>query len=240
MTPDDELNRAVLADARTLLDTQLSNLSQRVFEVGKQADRQLTLWLSFAALTLLLTFGVTEKASFGGIEVKTTVGAAVAFVLSCIFYYRAALSMAALEVWRASLRERRALRFGVLLTVAAQKGPEVLSATRSDINGFISEFPGYVACSVLLKDQARRRGGKLASFVRGVHYAALIGFLLAPYGLAVAIFVHAGYAPGVIAALVLGLVFTLSGNSLIRFNNEGNDVPAPPPNNLIEANGRQP
>jgi hypothetical protein len=45
----DDLAGAVRADSLALLDEQVANLSERVFELRRAADRQLFLWLTFAA-----------------------------------------------------------------------------------------------------------------------------------------------------------------------------------------------
>jgi hypothetical protein len=154
---NEQLNSAVQEQAKSLLDIQLSNLSQRLFEVGKKADQQLTAWLTFAALTILLCFGAAETVSIGGLQLRATVAAAVTYGLACAFYYRAVLSMAALQIWRESLRERRKLRFSTLLQFAKEQGPEVEMDTNRDVNGFVSEYPGYLACSVLVKDEGLKR-----------------------------------------------------------------------------------
>jgi hypothetical protein len=90
------------------LDSQLSNLAQRLFEVGKKADQQLTAWLTFAALTILLCFGAPETVSIGGLQLTAIVAAAVTYGLSCAFYYRAVLSMAALQIMTSAVKRRDA------------------------------------------------------------------------------------------------------------------------------------
>jgi hypothetical protein len=217
MDSNDTLLRQVQDDARALLDDQLANLSQRIFEVGRQADRQLTVWLTFTALTLLFALGMTEGASLAGLQLRPEVAAAITFLLACVYYYRARLSGAALEIWRETLRERRGQRFGMLLNLAAGQGPETLAATRADLRGFIPEFPGYLACMVLIKDEARRGEGSLRPYVQALHIVPLTLFLLAPYLLAAVVLSAGGFSLPVVVAVALGLTLTLSGNLLLRF-----------------------
>ena len=180
---DEQFGSAVQEQAISLLDTHLSNLSQRLFEVGKKADQQLTAWLTFVALTILLCFGAAETVSLAGLQLRATVAAAVTYGLACVFYYRAVLSMAALQIWRESLRERRKLRFATLLQFAKQQGPEVERDTNLDINGFVSEYPGYLASSVLVKDEALKRGNLSGKYIVLVHKFVILSFTVSPYAL---------------------------------------------------------
>lgn len=91
MTGDD-LAGAVRADSLALLDEQVANLSERVFELGRAADRQLFLWLTFAALTVLFGFGLTERSTVAGLELDVDVATIVAYGLSgnaLVMYRRA-------------------------------------------------------------------------------------------------------------------------------------------------------
>ena len=123
------------ADSLALLDEQVGNLSERVFELGRAADRQLFLWLTFAALTVLFGFGLTKRSTVGGIELDTDVATIVAYGLSCLVYVRYSLSTAALGLWREALKEQRELRYELLLQVAGQQGPEVFARPRAAKSG---------------------------------------------------------------------------------------------------------
>ena len=227
MDPNDAFLRQIQEDARALLDDQLANLSARIFEVGRQADRQLTVWLTFTALTLLFALGMTEGAAVAGLQLRPDVAATIAYLLSCVYYYRARLSGAALELWRDALRERRAQRYGLLLQMATQQGAEATAAMREDMRGFIPEFPGYLACAVLIKEEARHHGGPLRPYVQALHYVPLMLFLFAPLALAIVVLATAGFSSTIIVAVVLGLTLTLSGNLLIRFMAERENAVLP-------------
>jgi hypothetical protein len=211
-----QINVLVQDQANSLLDSQLSNLSQRLFEVGKKADQQLTAWLTFAALTILLCFGTSETVSIGGLQLRATVAAAVTYGLSCAFYYRAVLSMAALRIWRESLRERRKLRYAVLLEVAKHQGEDVERATIQDVNGFVSEYPGYLACSVLVKDEALRRNNFLGKYVSFVHKFIILTFAVSPYFLAACLLHASWFSWWYIGIVVLGVMITLSANAIMQ------------------------
>ncbi len=51
MPNPEALRHEIATQAKDLLQEQLSNLSARLFELGKKADQQLTTWMAFAALT---------------------------------------------------------------------------------------------------------------------------------------------------------------------------------------------
>jgi len=209
MAGDAALAAAVRADQLALLDEQVANLSERVFELGRSADRQLAVWLGFAALTVLFAFGLTEQAAVAGLELDTNVATALAYGLSCLVYYRHAVTDAALGLWRSALRERRRLRYGLLL--------ETGGATVDDVSVLIREYPGYVAASVVLKDEAAAYGNAAARYVRCLHYAVIAGRLLAPYGLAAVVLVSLELTPAAIAVVVAGIALTLSGNAVASY-----------------------
>jgi hypothetical protein len=217
---DRELSLVLKEETKTLLDSQLSNLSNRMFEAGKVADQQLTAWLTFGALTILLCFGVSETVSIGGLQLKALVAAAVTFILSCAFYYRANLSMAALQRWRELLRERRRLRFATLIETAKIEGAEVLGETMKDVNAFVSEYPGYLACSVLIKEEAKQKGGALGAFVASIHYFIIGIFSVSPYILAFALVYRSRYSIIYLVIVALGLMVTLSANAIMNLREE--------------------
>jgi hypothetical protein len=173
-------------------------------------------WLTFAALTILLCFGATDTVSLGGLDLTAKVAAAVAFALSCAYYYRAVLSMAVLQVWREALRERRRLRFGTLLQLAKGQGQEVEKETLRDINGFVAEYPGYLACSVLVKDEAQKRGGVSGTLVPIVHKGIILMFSIAPYLLAGALSHRSQYSITFLAIAFLGIAVCLTANIIVR------------------------
>jgi hypothetical protein len=213
---DEEIKSTIQDEFKTVLDSQLSNLSERLFEVGRRADQQLTAWLMFASLTILLCFGVADAVSLGGIRLQATVASAVTYGLSCAFYYRAVLSMAALETWRESLRERRNLRFATLIGYAEKQGPETLEETIKDVNAFVSEYPGYLACSVLVKHEAEDKGGVSGAFIATIHKSIILVFTLAPYILAFALIYRSQYSLVYIVIAGLGLAVCFSANVIIR------------------------
>ncbi len=216
MTADD-LAGAVRADSLALLDEQVGNLSERVFELGRGADRQLFLWLTFAALTVLFGFGLTQRSTVGGIELDTDVATIVAYGLSCLMYLRYSLSTAALELWREALKDRREVRYELLLQVAGQQGADVLEVTRRDIRGQIREYPGYMAASVLLKDEASRHETPAARYLWALYHVIFAARLLAPYALAALVLAAIGLTAAGVAAVVAGVALTLSGNALVMY-----------------------
>jgi hypothetical protein len=215
---DEQFGSAVQEQAISLLDTHLSNLSQRLFEVGKKADQQLTAWLTFVALTILLCFGAAATVSLAGLQLRAAVAAAVTYGLACAFYYRAVLSMAALQIWRESLRERRKLRFATLLQFAQQQGPEVERDTNLDINGFVSEYPGYLASSVLVKDEALKRGNLSGKYIALAHKFIILSFTVSPYALTACLLYTTWFSWWYIAVALLGVMMTLSANAIIQQN----------------------
>jgi hypothetical protein len=216
MTGDD-LAGLVRADSLALLDEQLANLSERVFELGRSADRQLFLWLTFAALTVLFGFGLTERASVAGLELDPDVATIIAYGLSCIVYARHALSTAALGVWREMLKELRETRYKLMLELAEQHGPEPLEATRREIRGLIREYPGYLAMSVVLKDEAARHDTPAARYLWWLYHALFAVRLLAPYALAAVALAAVGITPAAVAVVVSGIAVTLTGNALVIY-----------------------
>ena len=213
---DRQLNLRVFHEEfQPLLDSHLSNLSNRLFEAGKIADKQLTAWLTFTALTILLCFGVSETVSIAGLQLKALVAAAVTFILSCAYYYRANLSAAALLRWREALRERRTLKFATLIEAAKKEEKGFFEETMENVNGFVSEYPGYLACSALLKQEAKQKGGALGTFVAGIHYAIIGIFSISPYILAFVLIYRSQYAVIYIVIVALGLMVTLSANAIM-------------------------
>jgi len=216
MPVSDQLISALQEQTQSLLDSQLGNLSQRLFEVGKKADQQLTAWLTFASATILLCFGATETVSIGGLQLTTTVAAAVTYGLSCAFHYRTVLSMAALQIWRDSLRERRMLRFSTLLRIAKEQGPEVEKDTIRDINGFVSEYPGYLACSVLVKDQALKGSNLFGKYIALMHKLIILSFTVSPYALAACLLYVSWLSWWYVGIAMLGVMITLSANAVMQ------------------------
>ena len=105
------LQQEVSAQAKDLLQEQLTYLSARLFEVGKKADQQLTTWMVFAALCPLVLFGAFDSTSVGGVKLDPLLAGATIYIVSCVFYYRAILSISALEHWRSFLKQHRRERF---------------------------------------------------------------------------------------------------------------------------------
>ena len=207
---------AARAEVALLLDTQLKNLSERLFEAGRKADQQITAWLTFTALTVLLCFGGADAVSLGGLELKATVAAAVTYGLACIFYYRAVLGMGALQVWRESIRERRRLRFATLLLVAKHQGPDAESDTNKDVSGFVSEYPGYVASSVLVKDEAMKKGGIRGRYIALVHRFLILVFAVSPYVLAASVLYKTWLSAWYVGVVLVGVMITLSANAVLH------------------------
>ncbi len=199
-----------------LLDTHLGNLSQRLFEIGKKADQQITAWLAFAALTVLLSVGVTDAISIGGLTLKAEIAAAVTFGLACAFYYRAVLSMAALGIWREAVWERRGLRFATFLEVARQLGSESEQAAQRDIRGFVPEYPGYLACSVLIKAAAQEQKDLSGKYIVSVHNLIVAVFASSPYLIGGCLIYSTWLSWWMVGVVGLGLAVTLSANVIIR------------------------
>ncbi len=213
---EEQLSSALQEQAKLLLDSHLTNLSQRLFEVGKRADQQLTAWLTFASLTILFCFGVAEKAAIGSLQLEAKVAAAVTYGLACAFYYRAVLSIAALQIWRESLRERRSQRFSTLLQFAKEQGPEVQMDTNRDVNGFVSEYPGYLACSALVKDERLKRSNPFGKYISFVHKFIVLSFTISPYGLVACLLYASWFSWWYIGIGVLGVMTTLSANVVMQ------------------------
>ena len=212
---NERLESALQEQATLLLDAQLKNLSERLFEVGKKMDEQLTAWLTFSALTIVLCFGVTEVVSIAGLQLRATVSAAVTYVLACAFYYRVVLSTTALEIWRESLRGRRKLRFKLLLEIAKQQGPEVEREMLQDVNGFVSEYPGYLASSALIKDEALRKGGPRGKYIVLVYKLVILIFSLSPYVLAACLLYASRFSRWYVGVALFGIMITLSANAVL-------------------------
>ena len=105
---------------------------------------------------MLFGFGLTQRATVAGIELDTDVATIVAYGLSCLVYLRTAHAPRRSSSGAKPSRSRREVRYELLLQVAGQQGADVLEVTRRDISGQIREYPGYMAASVLLKDEASR------------------------------------------------------------------------------------
>jgi hypothetical protein len=213
---NEQVISAVREETRSLLESQLSNLAQRLFEAGKKADQQLTAWLTFAALTILLCFGTAETVSIGGLQLRAKAAAAVAYGLSCSFYYRAVLGIAALQVWRRSLRDRRQLRFPTLLQFAKEQGRDLEEEMVQDVNAFVSEYPGYLASSVLVKDEALKKGNLTGKYIAVVHKLIIVIFSLSPYALAACLLYATWFSWWYVAVAVLGVMVTLSANVIMQ------------------------
>jgi hypothetical protein len=213
------LNLEVSAQARDLAQEQLSNLSARLFEVGKKADQQLTTWLVFTALTPLILFGASANTAIGGVNLDPLVAGAATYVLSCAFYYRANLTSAALGYWRSFLKQQRRERFALFYQVARNSslGEEQLER---ELDAYVSEYPGYVACSVLVKDAALKKGTPSGKYIVLVHKLVIFCFGIAPYALAASLLYVSWFSWWFLATTVFGLVITLSGN-VIMLQNDG-------------------
>jgi hypothetical protein len=120
--------------------------------------------------------------------------------------------MAALQIWRESLRERRKLRFSTLLQFAKEQGPEVEMDTNRDVNGFVSEYPGYLACSVLIKDEGLKRSNLFGKYISLVHKFIILSFTISPYGLVACLLYASWFSWWSIGIAVLGVMITLSAN----------------------------
>ncbi|NBA98419.1 hypothetical protein [Pseudomonas sp. R5(2019)] len=220
MDVNEQVSSAIREEAQLLLDSHLNNLSERLFEGGKRADQQITAWITFSSLTILLCFSAADAVSVGGLELKSTAAATVTYVLSCAFYYRVVLSTISLGIWREALRERRKLRFATLLQVAEQLQNEqqhsnVARDTIQDLNAFVPEYPGYLASSVLVKDEALKRNNRLGKYVSFVHKLVIGIFALSPYALAASLLYVSWFSWWYVGAVTLGVSVTLSANAIL-------------------------
>jgi hypothetical protein len=208
--PGDPSTQA-LDNTKALLDAQLAALSERLFEAGKRADAQLTAWASFCAVTVLLLTGTGIAVPILGVTLSAMVAAAVAFAASCVFYYRSCLGFATVGRLRFVLRERRSIRFLPLAGPSQTKAEDVLA----ELDRFVPEYPGFVFCSVLMKDEARRLAGRAARSVAVAHYASVMLFLATPWLLAAALLIRATFAAEYVIVTVLGLAFVSLGDLII-------------------------
>jgi hypothetical protein len=208
------LQQEVAAQAKDLLQEQLTNLSARLFEVGKRADQQLTTWVAFAALCPLVLFGASDDTSVGDVKLDPLVAGAAIYVVSCVFYYRAILSIGALGHWRSFLKKHRRERFAVFYQVArnSQVGEEQIER---ELDTCVSEYPGYVACSALVKEEALGKGALSGKYISAVHKLIIFGFVISPYALAASLLYATWFSWWYIGAAALGLIITLSGNVVL-------------------------
>jgi hypothetical protein len=207
-----------LDNTKALLDAQLAALSERLFEAGKRADAQLTAWASFCAVTVLLLTGTGIAVPILGVTLSAMVAAAVAFAASCVFYYRSCLGFATVGRLRFVLRERRSIRFlplAVPLPPSQTKAEDVAEDVLAELDRFVPEYPGFVFCSVLMKDEARRLAGRAARSVAVAHYASVMLFLATPWLLAAALLIRATFAAEYVIVTVLGLAFVSLGDLII-------------------------
>jgi len=218
---DEEIRSEIKEQTKTLLlDSQLNYLAERLFETGKRVDAMLTAWLTFTALTLLLCFGVINAVSIGGLQLRAMVAASVTFGLTCAYYYRLALGVTALSFWREALREKRRERFDILIQLAKKEGTESEEKTTNEIISFIGEYPGYIACSVLIKNEARKTKEASGIVISIVHYAIIYAYSLSPYMLGFTLIHRSQYSPTQIVIAVLGLIICLSANLILRLEPE--------------------
>lgn len=126
------------------------------------------------------------------------------------------LGIGALQIWRESLRERRRLRFATLLQAAKQQGPEVEADTNKDVNGFVSEYPGHVASSVLVKDEAMKKGDVGGKYVAFVHRFLIFVFAISPYALAFSVLYATWLSWWYVGVALLGMMITLSANAVLQ------------------------
>jgi hypothetical protein len=204
----------VRAQAIALLDAQIDVLSDRLFEAGKNADQHLTGWATLTSLAALLLVGAAGEISIGGLQLSAMVAASVCFIGSCAFYYRACLGFAAIATWRGALRERRLQRFAPILALGAPDRPSDQAALLSELNAYVPEYPGFVASSVLLRDEARKVRGWAARIVVVAHYLAVALFVGAHWLLALGLLIRTGAGAGYVVVVLLGLTFALAGNQL--------------------------
>jgi hypothetical protein len=115
------------------------------------------------------------------------------------------------------LKELRETRYKLMLELAEQHGPEPLEATRREIRGLIREYPGYLAMSVVLKDEAARHDTPAARYLWWLYHALFAVRLLAPYALAAVALAAVGITPAAVAVVVSGIAVTLTGNALVIY-----------------------
>ena len=201
---------------RTLLDRQLNNLSERLFETGKRVDAMLTTWLTLTALTILICFGVIDTVSIGGLELKSLVAATVTFSLTCAYYYRIAIGISTLGFWRNELRNKRRERF----RVAARYIIEGIKTPEHKIDEFvisgINEYPGYIASSVRIKNESKESKNWVSRIlIPFIYYTVIFMYSLSPYILGFALIHRAQYSLSYIPVVVIGLIICLSANAII-------------------------
>jgi hypothetical protein len=194
----------------------LHNLSARVLELGRQQDQHMNRWLTFSALTVLLALGVTAESEIVGIKIKPDVGAAIAYILSCAFYYRAHLSGAALSIWKEALRNQRLRESPRSVVGSDVSGPTAFSQTSPDVYGDISEFPGYIASCVMIKAEADRNGGLLWIYISFLYYRTIAGFISLPCTLAAVVW-YIDSSPAFPMVSGSGLLLVMLGNGLTVF-----------------------
>jgi len=210
-----KFNQEVAIQAKDLLQEQLSNLSVRLFEVGKKADQQLTTWITFAALTILILFGTSEGIAIGGVKLDPLLAGAVTYILSCIFYYRTILSTTALDYWRRFLKQQRRERFALIYkVVTSSKEQEELADREFDL--FVSEYPGYIACSVLVKTEAQKKGTLSGKYITFLYKLIMLSFGISPYLLAACLLYKSWFSWRYIGITIFGLIITLSSNLVLK------------------------
>jgi hypothetical protein len=213
----EDLRQEVAVQAKDLLQEQLSNLSARLFEAGKRGDQQLTTWMIFTALTPLILFGASGNPRIGGVELNPLLAGAVTYILSCVFYYRAILSNTALGYWRSFLRQHRRERFAVFYQVARNiSAGEHQRQIERELDGYVSEYPGYIACSVLVKDEALKKKRLFGKYITFVYKFIILVFTVSPYALAVCLLYTSWFSWWYIGTTVFGLIITISGNVILQ------------------------
>jgi hypothetical protein len=217
MSDPKTLQKDVIEQAKDLSQEQLSNLAERLFEGGKRADQHLTAWMTLAALTPLVLFGASDDPTIGGVKLDPLSAGAVTYILSCAFYYRAILSIKALEYIRSYLKLQRRERYPVLYQLG-QNGSVGEEQVEREFNAYISEYPGYIASGVLVKNEALKNGTLSAKYVSFVHNLIILSFGISPYALAACLLYASRLSWLYIGIAVFGLIVTLSGNVVLGQN----------------------
>jgi len=211
----ERVQEELASQAKDLLQEQLSNLSTRLFEAGKKADQQLTVWIAFAALTPLILFGASEDTTVGGVKLNPVVAGAVTYLLSCAYYYRAVLTNKAAIYWRNLLKRQRRDRFFALYETL-RESPAGGDKIEREFDAYRAEYPGYLACSVLVKDLALKKGTLSGKYVALVHRFVILVFGVSPYVLAACLLYASWLSWWYVVIAAVGLFITLSGNAVLR------------------------
>jgi len=209
-----EVPKEAIEDETQLFQQQLDNLSERLYEAGRKADKHLSVWATFSALTVLIFFGVELKASLFGVNLDRNVAGAVAYALACVYYYRSTISDAALGYWRDMYRRIRRKRFHHY-DAFAQDRAEYADEISRNFAEAVSEYPGYVASSVLIKDEAKKHGGAAAKLIVFVHTLIIVIRSIAPYALAMIVLYSTWFNLFYVFIALLGLIVCITANVVL-------------------------